>query len=413
MKLWICSLARWVPSYRRQSLAGAMTLILLVHLLSVVLFSGNDLTPDEQRYIHIAENLLTTRTFGPEPGVPFALNSPLYPFLVAALFAVSGHSLTVVRIVQAIMGTANSLVTFGLARSLFPQRPVAAWLSMLGVGLFPVFFLWEGLVLTETLYILTVQLCCWWWIRSVQSPTLKSILLAGAGFGLSMLVRETLYVFVPVAVFSALLIIRRKRLHYAALFAAAYLLTLAPWMVRNLVVFDHLFFSERTAYLTYKLTGMGYVSPFWQARDLEDAELGTLPQDLDLDDLAYTPVRYMWDFSFARQEPILYARIIAARLFELWLHPNGLDRLPGPLKLPYQIGHGLLLLLAACGLWMVVRMRHWPLLAWYLTLPYITVLSIYFKPNPRYTLPFLPLIFVLAAMAFDSGLQSLCKEKSK
>jgi 4-amino-4-deoxy-L-arabinose transferase-like glycosyltransferase len=413
MKHRIGILMGWVSSHQREMLVISACLILLVHLLSVVLFSGNDLTPDEERYIHIAENLLTTRTFGPEPGVPFALNAPLYPLLVAALFAASGHSLTVVRIVQAIIGTANSLVTFGLARSLFPQSPVVTWLSMLGVGLFPVFFLWEGLVLTETLYILTVQLCCWWWIRSVQLPTLKNILLAGAGFGLSMLVRETLYVFVPVAVFSALLIIRQQRLRYAALFAAAYLLTLAPWMARNLLVFDHLFFSERTAYLTYSLTGCGYLSPYYKEKTVERTELGTSPQDLDLDDLAYTPVRYMWDFSFARQEPILYARIIAARLFELWLHPNGLDRLPGPLKLPYQIGHGLLLLLAACGLWMVVRMRHWPLLAWYLTLPYITVLSIYFKPNPRYTLPFLPLIFVLAAMAFDSGLQSLCKEKSK
>jgi hypothetical protein len=142
-------------------------------------------------------------------------------------------------------------------------------------------------------------------------------------------------------------------------------------------------------------------------RTAEQAELGTSSEALDLDNLEYTPVHYMWDFSFARREPALYARIVAARLFELWMHPNGLDRLPGPLKLPYQIGHALILLLAGGGLWAVFQIRHWALLAWCLVLPYITVLSIYFKPNPRYTLPFLPLVFILTVLGTCSAWQCL------
>jgi 4-amino-4-deoxy-L-arabinose transferase-like glycosyltransferase len=410
MKHLMHSMIGWFSSHPRMSLVSAAVLILLVHILAVTLFFSDTSMPDERRYISIAENLLTTKTFGPVPGVPFAMNPPLYPFFVAALFAISGYSLIVVRIAQAIIGTGNSLVTFGLARTLFPQRPVVAWLSMLSVGLYPVFFLWEGLILTETVYILTIQLCCWWWIRSVQSPTLGSILLAGVGFGLSMLARETLYFLVPVAVLAALLIIRRKRLCYIALFATAYLLTLAPWMVRNKLVFDHMFFTGRTAYLMHSLTGRGYLDPYYQRQDTEYTELGASPQALDMDRLAYTPVHYVRSLSFARQEPVLYVRILAARLFELWLHPNGLNRLPESLRLPYQIGHGLILLLAGAGLWVAVRMRHWPLLVWCLVLPYNTVISVYTKPNPRYTIPFLPLVLILAALALDSGLR-LCREK--
>jgi 4-amino-4-deoxy-L-arabinose transferase-like glycosyltransferase len=388
----------WLSRHPRQALLAAAALILLVHLATVLVLPEGDLAPDEQRYIRIAENLLSTGTFGVEPDQPFALNAPLYPYLVATIFAASGYSLLAVRLVQIAVGTINSLVTFKLARTLFPRRPAAAWLSMLCVGFYPVFILWEGMILTETVYILTVQLCCWWWVRAICSPTWQNALLSGAGFGLTMVTRETLVLFIPVALVTAILIADQHRVRYAVLAAIACLLVMTPWIVRNYLTFGLPFFTERTAYMVYKVTGYGYVSPFWQDWDARDTEEGTSSEVLDQDDLAYAPMRYMWNLSFARRDPILYARILVARLFELWLHPNGLDRLPGPLKLPYQVGHGLILLLAGCGLWIAARERHWPLLAWSLILPYVTVFSIYFKPNPRYTLPFLPLVFTLAAL---------------
>jgi hypothetical protein len=388
------SLSRWFLAHQRRVLVGTLVLILAVHVSAVILYPGDELWPDEKRYIRIAENLLATGTFGNEPGEPFALNMPLYPFLVAALFAISNNSLLVVRVVQAVIGAANSLVVFGLTRDLFPRRPIIAWLSMLSVALYPVFFLWEGFILTETLYMLFVQLGFWFWARSLRSPTARNILLAGSSLGLSTLVRETLYLFIPVLVLVGLLIAHKRRLRYVMLFAAAYLLVLAPWVVRNALTFDYVFLSERTAYMTYRLTGYGYLSPSYQEWDAQNND--TSPEALDMDDLAYAPAQYVRDFSFARREPALYARIMVARLMELWAHPNGLHRLPNPLRLPYQIGHGVILLFAAGGLWMAMRMKHWPLLAWCLVLPYITVFSIYFKPNPRYTIPFLPLIFLLA-----------------
>lgn len=398
-------LSVWFSTPRRRALASVGILVLLVHLSSVLLFPGGELQPDERRYIQIAENLLTAKTFGVEPGVPFSLNAPLYPFFIACLLAIGGHSLVLVRVAQAIIGTINSITTFGLVRTLFPQRPVIAWFSMLSVGLYPVFFLWEGLILTETIYVLIAQLCCWWWVRSVQSPTRTNIVLVGFGFGLSMLTRETLCFFIPAAVFAALLIIRQQKLRYAALFTVIYMLMLTPWALRNLKVFNHLFFTTRTAYLTRSLTGHGYLDPYYQEWEEETVEMGISPKDLDMNDLAYTPVRYVRSLSFARREPTLYMRIIIARFLELWGHPNGLNRLPESLRLPYQIGHGVILLLAIGGLWTAIKMRHWPLLGWCLVLPYITVLSIYTNPNPRYTLPFVPLIFVLAILQIDSILQ--------
>jgi 4-amino-4-deoxy-L-arabinose transferase-like glycosyltransferase len=410
MMVLIRSLARWVPSHRRQGLAGITALILIVHLLSVVLLAGNALSPDERLYISLAENLLATGTFGREPGVPFALVPPLYPLFVAAIFALSGDSLLAVRIAQAIIGTANSLVVFGLATTLFPRRPAVAWLSMLGIGLYPVFFLWDGRILTETVYVLIILLSWWCWTRAVHSPTPVSVLMAGAGFGLSMLIRETLLFFIPIAVVAGLLIIRRQRLRYVVLFTAVLLVTVAPWVARNALVFEHLFFTERTAQLTRSLTGYGYLSPYYREWTGEQAELGTSPEMLDLDNLAYTPVRYVRSLSFARRNPTLYARIVGARLLELWGHPNGLNRLPGPLRWPYQIGHWLLLLLAGGGLWATTRARHWSLLAWCLVLPYVTLLGIFVTPNPRYTLPFLPLVFILAVTGLDSTVLFIRRE---
>jgi len=400
------SVARWTSSHRRCSVFSAAVLILSIHALSVVLFSSYDLSSDERLYVRLADNLLATGTFGQERGVPFALVPPAYPFLVAATFALTGHSLLAVRIGQALIGTASSLSAFGLATTLFPRRPTIAWLSMFSVGFYPVFVLWEGRILTETVFILVTLLSWWWWVRSVQSPTVVNVAMTGAGFGLTMLVRETWQFFIPVALVGALLIVRQHRLRYVILFTVALIVTLAPWMVRNAIVFDHLFYTERTAYLTHRLIGHGYLSPYYREWIAKQGRLGTLPQGLDLGNLAYTPVRYVRSFSFARQNPTLYARIIAAQLFELWGHPNGLNRLPESLRLPYRMGHLVLLLIAGIGLWNTVRIRHWPLLVWCLVLPYGTVLGIFVKPNPRYTLPLLPLVLVLAVLGLDSFLPS-------
>jgi hypothetical protein len=394
------SLLRWLLAHQQCVLVGALILVLMIHVLAVILYPGDELFWDEERYIRIANNLLITGIFGEKPGVPFALNMPLYPLFVAVLFATSNSSLVVVRVVQAIIGTANSLVTYRLARDLFPQRSIVAWLSMLSVALYPVFFLWEGFILTETLYMLLVQLGSWLWVRSMRSPTAKYILLAGISLGLSTLVREIQHMFILVLGLIGLLIVPKRRLRYIVLFAVAYLLVLSPWVVRNALTFDQAFLSERTAYMTYKVTGYGYLSPTYRMLDAEDND--TSPEALDMDDLAYAPAQYVRDFTFARREPALYARILIARLLELWAHPNGLHRLPNPLRLPYQIGHGAILLLAAGGLWVAIRMKHWPLLAWCLILPYITVIGVYFKPNPRYTIPFLPLVFILMATGSSS-----------
>ena len=65
-----------------------------------------------------------------------------------------------------------------------------------------------------------------------------------------------------------------------------------------------------------------------------------------------------------------------------------------------------LLLIAGIGLWKTIRIRHWPLLVWCLVLPYGTVFGIFVKPNPRYTVPLLPLVLVLAVLGLDSLLSS-------
>ena len=405
-------LRSWASAHQRQALWGIIVLILVVHLLAATLFTSGDQSSDEQLYIRLADNLLMNGTFGRTPSEPFALVPPVYPFFVAAILAISNHSLLAVRIAQAIVGTVNSLVVFKLCQMLFPRRPAIAWLSMLSVGLYPVFFLWEGRILTETIYTLTVLLCFWWWARSVRFPTTLNILLVGIGFGFSMLTRETLHLFIPVLMLVTLFIIREHWHRYILLVALSFIVTVTPWVVRNYIVFDHVFFTERTAYLVHNLRGKGYLSPYYREWIAKQAALGASPQALDVNNLAYTPARYVRDLSFARQQPVLYARILFARLLELWGHPNGLNRLPQSLRWAYQIGHWGLLLMAVIGLRIAALNRYKVLLAWsIILLPYVTAFGIYVKPNPRYTLPFLPLVFILATLALDFGLHRIKEVK--
>lgn len=99
-------------------------------------------------------------------------------------------------------------------------------------------------------------------------------------------------------------------------------------------------------------------------------------------------------------EPSTYLRQLFNRLVEFWLHPNGLQSLPRNLFVRglYIAVHICLLSLAGLGLVPELVKRNVAAGNLALLLMYITGTALFFAaPNPRYTLPFLPIVFIFTA----------------
>lgn len=372
--------------------------------LSAVLIIPIDyrLRGDAVKYLSLAPQLLGPGVYGLEPGVPDARIPPGYPLFIAGLFAFFGQNLIAIRLAQAILGTIAVWLTFLIGKETLSSR--TGLLAALIFTIYPVWIIWPVLILTETLFTVFLLLFVFYFIRVIKTYLVGYAVGSGVAFGLALLTREVLYGF-PLVLPFVLLWSRvpwRIALRYILLFFLAMLLILLPWLVRNHVTFGHVFYTDGSAYARYRVTGTGYLSPYMQERSNDSPTSDRAESRAEL----YGQTRDMVRLSRLFSEPLTYLRQLFNRLVEFWLHPNGLESLPATLFVRglYIAVHICLLALAGLGLAPELVKRNVAVGNPVMLLIYITGTALFFgAPNPRYNLPFLPLVFVFTA----SGLLQL------
>jgi 4-amino-4-deoxy-L-arabinose transferase-like glycosyltransferase len=172
-------------------------------------------------------------------GGPTALRAPAYPYLLGAIYALSGDSLTAGRLAGAALGAIAVLLVYLIARAVWGRRValVAAGIA----AVFPPLVLLSRELLSESLFLvleLGAVLCALACRRS--GGALRWAAAAGALCGLAALTRNPGAVLViPVAIGVWTL---RPRLRADALVAPALVvlcaaLVIVPWTLRNAVEF--------------------------------------------------------------------------------------------------------------------------------------------------------------------------------
>ncbi|MGI8421997.1 MAG: glycosyltransferase family 39 protein [Gaiellaceae bacterium] len=180
-----------------------------------------------------ARTFLASGTYGFIPGQPSAYTQPLYGFFLIPLFKLFGRSWEVVGIAQIAVALATAWLVYLIGRRVVSERAgvIAALLSTLHP-----YLVWHDVhmnreildgLLAAALVLLTLR------VEERPSP-LRSALL-GAVLGVAVLGNARLLL-LPLVVL-AWLLWRRRRLPLAAIGVglAAFVLLLAPWVVRNRV----------------------------------------------------------------------------------------------------------------------------------------------------------------------------------
>ena len=333
-----------VPSHNRGLLAAIIIAVCLRMLLPIASWAINGDTSrfhanDTAGYVTPARHLLESGDFATGNG-PEIIRTPGYPLLLLPGL-LSGQLEWVTVSLQALLGGLAVLLVFGLAHRLADDHRAA----LIAAGIYaiePLSVIYSGVLLTETLFAVLILL----FLRSMLAHLrtgglshllLSSVLLSGASF-----VRPIAYPLLLVV--GAFLLVRpfrplafRRRLLNASLFAAAGLMVVLPWQIRN---------GLRTDF--YGLSAISAVSLFFYQGAAVRAALDEVPFYEMQERMGHAhPARYFsqhpeqldWTagqryayfrvegFKAIAQHPLIYARIHLKGMVRSLVDPGAVDAL--------------------------------------------------------------------------------------
>jgi tetratricopeptide (TPR) repeat protein len=189
---------------------------------------------DEKYHISLAEKIDAGET-GSEP----FFRAPLYPYVLAGLFKITGSSLYWSRFIQIIIGSFLPLLLYLFGMMLF-NRSLAFWAAALAV-FYPTFLYYDASLLITSLMVLLTLLLVWQLYRTQTGPRTRNFIISGFLLGLTGLARPNILLLGPALFIWVWLVlkeiqpVKKAVINYIILGAAAFIIIL-PVTIRNYVV---------------------------------------------------------------------------------------------------------------------------------------------------------------------------------
>jgi len=343
--------------------------------------------------------------------------APLYPYVLGAIYAVAGRSLLVVRVLQAVIGSA-SCVLLGMAASrLFHRNAGLAAGLMLALYAPAIFF--DGLLQKSVLDVFFVCLALWL-ISRIAVRLKPDFFFLGLALGGLSLTRENALVFVVVIAIWTLARTRDAlgaRVRQLGLFAAGLALVLVPVAARNAMVgggfyvttaqFGPNFYigNHAGADGTYQSLRAGRGAPEYERQDATElAEHATGRRLTPGEVSSYWTGRAL---DFITGHPAAWLALTARKTALVWNAAEMVDtesqeshaEWSWPLTLLGPIGHfGVLVPLALLGLIVTWRDRSRLLILHALLVTYAASVVAFYVFG-RYRYPLVPILLLFAAAA--------------
>ena len=165
--------------------------------------------------------------------LPF-LHGPLYPYFLGLVYLRFGHSYAAAAWAQCLLGAVTVALIFHLARRAFGKR--AGWCAGVGAAFCPLFLLYEGEILVETvvLFVHVAALCIF--VEAARRKTRRWWVLCGVALGVCALGRPNAMLFIPIAAAWAAWLTpgaARQRIIAAAALVVAAAVMIAPATLAN------------------------------------------------------------------------------------------------------------------------------------------------------------------------------------
>jgi 4-amino-4-deoxy-L-arabinose transferase-like glycosyltransferase len=228
---------RYFTMWQRSLLAIFVTALLIRSAFILTLQNGFYF-PDSLEYSQAATNLLTYGTFGEAYH-----RSPMYPLVLAVIYALFGQHIVAIRLVQAVMGACIAVMIAFIA-----QRPGSKGVGILAGVLWSVYPLGVFMAGLEyptsvTALLLAGAVLCML-TEPEQALGAGRVLLSGLLFGAAALTIPVALVAVVATTLWILYWQPTRRLVLAMLFLLGVALSLTPWTLRNFYVYGQIVIVE-------------------------------------------------------------------------------------------------------------------------------------------------------------------------
>jgi 4-amino-4-deoxy-L-arabinose transferase-like glycosyltransferase len=406
-----------------RDVAIIFVLALGVRLALALSLPADDTVSWDQSYWEYAKNFSEGRGFWmPNPygaGVDlpqvYAFRPPLFPFAWGCVFHLTHGAYAPIRIAFAFLGAATCAIAYLAGIELTGKRTVAALAGILCAFYPPL--IWHSVhLMTEPLFIPLPAGCLYAAFLFRRTGRLRWALLAGVAGGLATLSRSMLIGFLPLLAIWIWWARRKSGRAWsgAALFCAAVLATLAPWIIRNAVVF-HEFVPATTDgghgfYVANNERSLADPRGFCMPDDWSRVLLK--PGETSIGEVEASRRLMRIAGGFLVSHPRVALRLMARRFVTLWgfyPNPNFVGRAQ---ILVYALAYIPLFPLMLFGLWRAHRRREAERMDLLLVdglILYTTAIHTVFLAMIRYREPLMPFLLIFAAMGIICAVEALCR----
>lgn len=380
-----------------------LTIALALRLIVVLFAPDPPIHPDTFIYDLAARNILHRGTFAFPGTGPTAFTVPGYSIFVCGVYAVFGDSdFIAVRIIQAFISVLIVYLVFRLYLEIFEKRTFALVASGLYALYVPAFAA-NKYIMTEVLFTLAFMIFFLFFAMSFRKPGWKSPVWAGLFLGLSCLARPLPFYFpffAAMILFADRVIFRGGRRNiwenvltnlkrYAALYLAAFL-ALAPWVLRNLIVFDKfILFATQSGHPFLKGSYYHYDYPY---EDVWMSDVNEIERNKIWKELAKNHFREELEKS-----PVRYARWYLSKIPEMWTRPYLHENAHWRIMKWTTVQHNILVWLCWISIVYILLNSNAVMKLPVIYLLYHTILHVIFLGFTRYFFTVTPLVAILSS----------------
>lgn len=364
---------------------------LTVRIIYTVFFFGLDvLDPDSYHYDSYAMNLIRNKVYVDNDG-NYSFRAPGYPFFLAGIYCIFGHSYPVVKIIQVIMSAFICVIIYLIAFEISGRKiaTISSFFSCFYYGLFEM----PAHILSETSFTFLLCISILLFLKIDRKPSYKVL---GAIFlGLATLTRPITLMF---PFFLCVWLLLKYQLKDATknilLIVIPFILTISPWTIRNYFVHRDFVPINIQAGFDFWASNNAYSKGQWNPAHLDLEKYKNLPE-------AKRDKQYFKEgLMFLRSQTLFQNMKSALLKIGSFLYPF----LP-----QYELTFGLILPFWFLGMYLVIKSRDRHLLLLLLVILLFFFITIIWYGSPRFRGPMSPFIIIFGAIGINSILDKFKK----
>ncbi|MEK6645267.1 MAG: glycosyltransferase family 39 protein [Candidatus Firestonebacteria bacterium] len=224
----------------------------IIRLFYAVVLVPQDIVGDAFEYDTIAVNIVQGNGFSMDSCNPTAIRGPVYPYLIATIYKIFGHSYLAVRMFQVLISVLSCFLVYKISKAIFEITENANYTEKIAIAssflfaLYPSFIIYTGMIYTETLFIFLLLFSMFCLIQVFKADKFWLwMILSGISLGFTSLCRTTTILF-PIFLIAIIylynlfkkdLVFKKVILMKILLVFILSILTIVPWTIRNDVAF--------------------------------------------------------------------------------------------------------------------------------------------------------------------------------